>query len=63
MEENADDDDDLPQVHLIKDLKSKNSKRWREIGYEPSEDLIPLVREASHGGIMIGTQLPSFLVN
>lgn len=61
VEENA--DDEIPQVHLIKDLKSKNLKRWREIGYEPPEDLIPLVRAASQSGMMIGTQLSSFPVN
>ena len=40
-------DDDDQQVLFVKELKAKNMKRWREMGYEPPSDLIPLVRAAS----------------
>ena len=45
-EDNTKDEDDQ-QVMFVKELKSKNMKRWKEMGYEPPSDLIPLVRAAS----------------
>ncbi|OHT12736.1 hypothetical protein TRFO_17367 [Tritrichomonas foetus] len=44
--------EDNPQVLFIHELKAKNTARWREMGYEPPEDLIPLARAASHAMIM-----------
>lgn len=41
------DDESDPQVLFVKELKAKNERRWKNIGYEPPEDLIPLVRAAS----------------
>lgn len=41
------DDEDDPQVQFVKELKAKNETRWKNMGYEPPEDLIPLVRAAS----------------
>lgn len=50
LEEIADDedvDDDDPQVQIVKDLKVKNQDRWKQMGYEPPLNLIPLARAAS----------------
>lgn len=51
IEETSDDsqvsESDDQQVLFVKELKSKNISRWKEMGYEPPSDLIPLVRAAS----------------
>ena len=49
--EDEEGDDDDQQVLFVKELKSKNMKRWREMGYEPPSDLIPLVRAASQAAL------------
>jgi len=36
-----------PNVEIVKELSKKNMGRWKAMGYEPPEDLIPLVRAAS----------------
>ncbi|EAY20740.1 hypothetical protein TVAG_391240 [Trichomonas vaginalis G3] len=41
------EEDYNPQVIMVKQLKAKNTGRWKEMGYEPPKDLIPLVRAAS----------------
>jgi hypothetical protein len=35
-------------------LQARNAERWKTIGYEPPEDLLPLVRAASQGCIQPG---------
>ena len=35
------------------DLELINAKRWKEIGYEPTEDVIPIVRAASQNMITV----------
>lgn len=44
-------DEDDPQIQFIKELKSKNMSRWKEMGYEPPDDLIPLARAASQAAL------------
>jgi hypothetical protein len=43
-----------PQVTLVKRLQSQNRERWEAMGYAPPQDLIPLVRAASHGNFQRG---------
>ena len=45
-EENEEEEND-PQVKIVKRLQAKNANHWAEIGYEPPQDLIPLVRAKS----------------
>ena len=45
-------DEDDPQVLFIHELKAKNTNRWKQMGYEPPEDLIPLARAASQAIMM-----------
>lgn len=32
------------ETKLLQELQAKNLKRWKEIGYDPPEDLLPIVR-------------------
>lgn len=36
-----------PQVIVVKQLQEQNKNRWKQMGYEPQEDVIPLVRARS----------------
>ncbi|KAH0787448.1 hypothetical protein GPJ56_008643 [Histomonas meleagridis] len=42
QEEEEEDND--PQVQIVKELRTKNLQRWKEMGYEPPDDLIKLTR-------------------
>lgn len=51
-EEDAEEDDD-PTVIMVKQLKAKNTSRWKDMGYEPPKNLIPLVRAASQSQMTV----------
>ena len=51
-EEDFEEDED-PNVIIVKQLKEKNSQRWKEMGYEPPKNLIPLVRAASQNQLSV----------
>lgn len=51
LEEQDQGEDDDPQIQFIKELKSKNMSRWKAMGYEPPDDLIPLARAASQAAL------------
>ena len=67
-----DEDEDDPQVKIVKRLQAKNANRWAEIGYEPPQDLIPLVRAKSQAQMQgqgltrngyLSTSLTKFYMN
>ncbi|KAH0788826.1 hypothetical protein GPJ56_007508 [Histomonas meleagridis] len=45
------DKNDPPQVQIVKELRTKNLKRWKEMGYEPPADLIKLTRAHTQDSI------------
>ena len=71
-EDDEDEDEDDPQVKIVKRLQAKNANRWAEIGYEPPQDLIPLVRAKSQAQMQgqgltrngyLSTSLTKFYMN
>ncbi|EAX96122.1 hypothetical protein TVAG_446220 [Trichomonas vaginalis G3] len=50
-EEEDEEEEDDAQVKIVKHLQAKNANRWAAIGYEPPQNLIPLVRAKSHAVI------------
>jgi hypothetical protein len=50
-QEKTEEEDHDPQIILMKRLQVQNAQRWKDIGYEPPEGLLPLVRAASQGNL------------
>lgn len=46
-EEESSDDENNRQVKIVKELRSKNKNRWKEIGYKSPPDLINMTRAKS----------------
>ena len=46
-EEESSDDENNRQVKIVKELRSKNKNRWKEIGYKSQPDLINMTRSKS----------------
>lgn len=43
----ADEEDEDPQVAIVKHLAEKNESKWAAMGYEPPQNLVPMVRAHS----------------